>query len=73
MVVLPDVLRFDRSKPAAYPNGPALTDDVFDTRLSLVTNGQVLGDQTGPHSDYLDTFPYLGEPHPTSAVEGSSA
>lgn len=72
MVVLPDVLHFDRSKPAAYPNGRGLTDDVFDARLALVTNGQVSGDQTGPHSDYLDTFPYRGQPHPALAAESAT-
>jgi hypothetical protein len=66
-VVLPDILRFDRSKPAAYPNGRTLTDDVFDARLAFVTPGQVPGDQTGPHTDLLADFPYLGHPHPTPA------
>ncbi len=65
-VVLPDILRFDRSKPAAYPNGRTLTDGVFDARLAFVTHGQVSGDKTGPHSDLLDDFPYLGHPHPAS-------
>jgi hypothetical protein len=70
-VVLPDILRFDRSKRAAYPNGRTLTDDVFDARLAFVTNGQVPGDQTGPHTDLLDAFPYLGQPHsaPASAAK----
>jgi hypothetical protein len=26
--VLPDILRYDRTKPAAYPNGRSLTDNV---------------------------------------------
>jgi hypothetical protein len=72
MVVLPDVLRFDRSKPTAYPNGRALTDDVFDARLAMITNGQVSGDQTGPHTDLMDTFPYLGQPHPAPAAQAST-
>lgn len=61
--VLPDVLRYDRDRPAAYPNGRALTDDVLDARLAMVTNGKVAGDQIGPHTDLLADFPYLGHPH----------
>lgn len=66
-VILPDILRYDRVKPASYPNGRSLTDDVFDARLSFVTHGQVPGDQTGHHSDLLADFPYLGHPHPAPA------
>jgi Domain of unknown function (DUF4331) len=63
--LLPDILRYDRSRPAAYPNGRTLTDDVADARLAFVTNGKVLGDNIGPHTDLLAEFPYLGAPHPT--------
>lgn len=62
-IVLPDILRYDRNSPASYPNGRTLTDDVFDARLAFVTNGHVSGDQTGPHSDLLADFPYLGNSH----------
>ncbi|HEY6681969.1 MAG TPA: hypothetical protein VI030_03290 [Propionibacteriaceae bacterium] len=51
-----------RFKPAGYPNGRTLTDDVFN-RLAFVAHGQVLGDRTGPHSDLLEEFPYRGHPH----------
>lgn len=64
--ILPDILRFDRSRPAAYPNGRVLTDDVFDARLAFVTHGQVAGDQTGAHTDLIDEFPFLGHPHPAT-------
>jgi hypothetical protein len=67
-IVLPDILHYDRSRPAAYPNGRTLTDDVFDARLAFVTHGQVAGDQTGPHTDVLADFPYLGNPHPAPAA-----
>jgi hypothetical protein len=30
--VLPDILRYDRARPAGYPNGRLLTDNVFDAR-----------------------------------------
>ncbi|MGW2201830.1 DUF4331 family protein [Streptomyces sp. NPDC001774] len=61
--VLPDVLRYDRAKPAAYPNGRTLTDDVTSARLAMVSNGRVTSDHIGPHKDLLPHFPYLGTPH----------
>ncbi|WP_431894557.1 DUF4331 family protein [Nonomuraea sp. bgisy101] len=64
--VLPDILRFDRSEPAAYPNGRRLDDDVTDVRIGMVTNGRVPDDGIGPHADLLPSFPYLGSPHPTT-------
>lgn len=62
--VLPDILRFDRTRPAAYPNGRALHDDVTDARLYMLGNGKIADDGIGPHTDLLDRFPYLGPPHP---------
>jgi hypothetical protein len=62
--LLPDVLPYDPSRPAAYPeNGRALTDDVADHFLTVFTNGKVTGDGVGPHGDLLSEFPYLGPPH----------
>ncbi|MBC9247856.1 DUF4331 family protein [Paracoccus sp. 11-3] len=61
--ILPDVLRFDRSQPAAYPNGRTLSDDVEDIRLQMVSNHEITGDGIGPHTDLLTEFPYLGHPH----------
>jgi len=61
--VLPDVLRYDRGQPAAYPNGRTLVDDVTSARIAMVTNGKVPGDNIPPHTDLLDVFPYLGSPH----------
>ncbi|MFZ0771211.1 MAG: hypothetical protein WAN08_07295, partial [Candidatus Sulfotelmatobacter sp.] len=34
---LPDVLSFDPSKPAKYPNGRVFTDDVIDYRLASIS------------------------------------
>jgi len=62
-IVLPDILRYDRSRPAGYPNGRTLTDDVTSTRLSMISNGTVPTDHIGPHTDLLPSFPYLGAPH----------
>ncbi|WP_432170698.1 DUF4331 family protein [Streptomyces sp. 1222.5] len=64
--VLPDVLRYDRTEPAAYPNGRTLTDDVTSARLAMVSGGKVTDDHIGPHTDLLPEFPYLGHPHPVS-------
>ncbi|WP_331913371.1 DUF4331 family protein [Streptomyces sp.] len=65
-IVLPDVLRFDRSRPTAYPNGRKLTDDVTSARLAMVSGGKITDDHIGPHTDLLPAFPYLGHPHPLS-------
>lgn len=70
-IVLPDILRYDRSKPAVYPNGRTLTDDVTSARLSMVSNGKITSDHIPPHTDLLATFPYLGHPHP--AKEAATA
>ena len=62
--LLPDVLRFDPTRAASYPsNGRALTDDVLDYFLTIITNGKVTTDGVGAHSDPHAEFPYLGPPH----------
>lgn len=61
--VLPDILRFDRSKPAAYPNGRTPTDDVTSARLAMISGGKITSDNIAPHTDLLPRFPYLGTPH----------
>jgi hypothetical protein len=62
--LLPDLLRFDPTQPASHPNnGRALTDDVLDHFLSILTNGKVPTDGVGPHHDLLADFPYVGPPH----------
>jgi hypothetical protein len=60
---LPDILRFDRSRPTEYPNGRSLIDDVFSARFAWLTNGQVSSDGLKPHDDMLSAFPYLGPPN----------
>jgi hypothetical protein len=62
-VVLPDILRYDRARPAAYPNGRALTDDVFSDRFAWLTNGKTGPQGLKPHDDLLAEFPYLGPPN----------
>ncbi|HLX57904.1 MAG TPA: DUF4331 family protein [Ktedonobacteraceae bacterium] len=62
-ILLPDILTYDYSSSAGFLNGRKLTDDVIDIELALVTNGKVTTDMVGPHTDYLDEFPYVGQPH----------
>ncbi|MEU3711170.1 DUF4331 family protein [Streptomyces catenulae] len=62
--VLPDILRYDRAQPAAYPNGRTLTDDVTSARLAMLSGGSITTRGIGPHTDLLPDFPYLGHPHP---------
>ena len=65
-ILLPDILTFDYSSSGGFLNGRRLQDDVIDIELNLVTKGGVSGDKVGPHSDYLNDFPYLGNPHNSS-------
>ena len=62
---LPDMLHFDPSQPARYPNGRVFTDDVIDYRLAFLTKGDAPPSGLSPHTDTLTEFPYLGPPHPT--------
>jgi quercetin dioxygenase-like cupin family protein len=62
--LLPDVLRYEATRPASYPsNGRTLADDVMDVFISMLTNGKITRDNVGPHNDLLAEFPYLGPPH----------
>ena len=63
LTVLPDMLHYDRNRPAHYPNGRVVTDDVYDVRMAFLTRGRVTSDGVEPHDDYLDEFPFLGLPH----------
>ncbi|WP_027861179.1 DUF4331 family protein [Marmoricola sp. URHB0036] len=68
-IVLPDILRIDRSRPTAYPNGRALTNDVFSARFAWMTKGRVGPDGLKPHDDMLPTFPFLGVPNRYPGVD----
>jgi hypothetical protein len=65
--ILPDVLRFDFSKPATFPNGRVPTDHVIKARLAILGNGRIPSDGLKPHDDLLSEFPYLGAPHEAAA------
>jgi hypothetical protein len=72
--LLPDVLHYDPSRPAVYPeNGRTLTDDVVDFFLPLLSNGKVTQDKVGPHRDLLAEFPYVGAPHKDRSAERKAA
>jgi hypothetical protein len=62
-VALPDILRYDRTKPASYPNGRALDDDVFSARFAWLSNGKIGSQGLKPHGDVTAEFPYLGVPN----------
>ena len=60
---LPDILPYDYTSAAGYPNGRQLVDDIADNLGAIITQGKMKGDLVGPHTDYLAEFPYLGIPH----------
>ena len=62
--LLPDILHYDRTRPARYPNGRVMTDDVFSARMIFMVHGQATPQSVGPHDDLLASFPYLGPPNP---------
>ena len=62
--VLPDILHYDHTRPATYPNGRIPTDDVYSLRFAWLTNGKVPPSGLKPHDDLLAGFPYLGQPNP---------
>jgi len=61
---LPDMLTFNPSKPATYPNGRVFTDDVINYRLAFLTKNECPPSGLSPHTDILKEFPYIGTPHP---------
>jgi hypothetical protein len=63
--ILPDVLHFDPSRPAAYPNGRTFTEDVINIRVAFLTKNEAPPTGLTAHTDTLDAFPYLGNPHPS--------
>lgn len=72
--LLPDLLPYDPTRPASYPdNGRALSDDAADAFVTVITNGRVKVDGIGPHGDLLAEFPYVGPPHETRLTEAPDA
>jgi hypothetical protein len=62
--LLPDILHYDRTMPAHYPNGRVMTDDVFSARMIFMVHGQASPQGVKPHADLLAEFPFLGLPNP---------
>jgi Domain of unknown function (DUF4331) len=62
--VLPDILRYDRTKPPFYPNGRRPIEDVYSYRFAWLSYGKVAPQGLKPHADLLTDFPYLGPPNP---------
>ncbi len=64
----PDVVIYDTSQPAGFPNGRLLTDDVVNQVCDLSGECRVLANDSPFPSvndrTFLETFPYLAEPHP---------
>jgi len=65
--LLPDILTFDTSKPLNFLNGRALTDDVIDGELQLITGNSAASDNVANDSTFLSGFPYLGAPNTSPA------
>lgn len=63
LTLLPDILTYDTTRPATYPNGRVLTDDVFSARMAFLTHGQATSQPIGSHHDLLAEFPFLGPPN----------
>ena len=63
--LLPDVLPYDPNKSAAYPANGRKPTDAGAVIFLTVLNGKLTGDKTGPHTDLMEEFPYLGPPHTT--------
>ena len=71
----PEVVIYDISKPAAFPNGRALEDDVVDLACSLSGECRVFnmpdegsGGPTANDLPFLNHFPYLAPPHDPPTV-----
>jgi hypothetical protein len=62
--LLPDILHYDRTRPARYPNGRVMTDDVFSARMIFMVYGQATPQSIKPHDDLMAAFPFLGLPNP---------
>ena len=71
--MLPDILRYDRTKPPFYPNGRRPIEDIYSYRFAWLTYGKVPPQGLKPHPDLLTDFPYLGPPNPYPPHSGRAA
>jgi Domain of unknown function (DUF4331) len=72
LTVLPDVMHYNRNRPAHYPNGRVVTDDIYDIRMQFLTYGRVKCDGVLLHDDYLNEFPFLGVPNAEPSGEDAA-
>jgi hypothetical protein len=72
MEVLPDILRYDRSTPASYPNGRKLTDDIYSYRFAWLSHGKIPPTGLQPHNDLLAASPTSAHQTPTSPTSRSA-
>jgi len=67
MGMRPDVIIYDTSLPASYPNGRALTNDVVDLACALGGECRVANNDapnpTANDKPFEAAFPYLASPH----------
>jgi hypothetical protein len=66
--VVPDVMIYNTSAPARYPNGRELADDVVDLTVDIPLPGGTLPGEgptfpTANDVPFLEAFPYLAPPH----------
>jgi len=69
VTVLPDILHYDRTKPARYPTGRTPTDDVFSIRFAVHDHRADQAPARQASEDMVSEFPFMGIPHPTKVAE----
>lgn len=63
-ILFPDILTLDLSAAVGFPNGRALSDDVIDGELKLITTNNSASDCVANDSAFRTTFPYLALKNP---------
>ena len=54
--MLPDILRYDRTKPPSHPNGRRPIEDIYSYRFAWLTSGKIPPQGLKPHPDLLTDF-----------------
>jgi uncharacterized membrane protein len=65
MMVLPDILSYDRTRPAHYPNGCVPTDDAYSLRWAWLSNGKIPPTGLNPTATCWPSSPTSAHPTPT--------
>ena len=62
-VAIPDTIKIDLDQPDGFPNGRLPADDVIDTLLTLIFNGNPTSDGVDSNDKaFLTQFPFLAPP-----------